>query len=106
MLNVYTGTLVLALHLLPAVLLWATWRLPQAAAGSKIVLGQVLGSVGFLLLFPLVEQLSWGAGPWALYLDLTYFYGGGLSWVYILYLITAGAVALGAVRLQAKWKEV
>lgn len=39
MLNVYTGTLVLALHLLPAVLLWATWRLPQAAAGSKIVLG-------------------------------------------------------------------
>lgn len=65
MLNVYTGTLVLALHLLPAVLLWATWRLPQAAAGSKIVLGQVLGSVGFLLLFPLVEQLSWGAGPWA-----------------------------------------
>ena len=62
MLNGYTGTLVLALHLLPVVLLWATWKLPQAAAGSKIVLGQTLGSGVFLLLFPMAEQLHWGWG--------------------------------------------
>ena len=71
MLNGYTGTLVLALHLLPVVLLWATWKLPQEAAGSKIVLGQTLGSGVFLLLFPMAEQLHWGWGLSALRLDLS-----------------------------------
>lgn len=103
MLNGYTGTLVLALHLLPLLLLWANWRLPQEKAGSKIVLGQVLGSVGFLLLFPMAEQLSWGMGLSELRPDLGLL--GGEGWVYALFLVTAGAVALGAVRLQAKGKE-
>ena len=62
MLNGYTGTLVLALHLLPVVLLWATWKLPQEAAGSKIVLGQTLGSGVFLLLFPVPHHRRSG-GP-------------------------------------------
>lgn len=62
MLNVYTGTLVLALHLLPAVLLWATWRLPQAAAGSKIVLGQVLGLCGLPAAVPPGGTVELGRG--------------------------------------------
>lgn len=103
MLNGYTGTLVLALHLLPVVLLWATWRIPREKAGSGIVLGQFLGSAAFLLLFPMAEQLSWGVELPALRPDLSLL--GGEGWVYALFLITAGAAALGAARLQAKWKE-
>lgn len=103
MLNGYTGTLVLALHLLPVVPLWATWKLPQEAAGSKIVLGQTLGSGVFLLLFPMAEQLHWGWGLSALRLDLSLL--GGEGCVIALYLITAGAVALGAVQLRGRWNK-
>lgn len=101
----YVSILILALHLLPLVMLRATWALSQETAGSRIVLAQVIGSLVFLLLFPLADQLRWGAQVSDLFLDLGFFYGCSLSWVNILFLITAGAVALGAIHFRARRKQ-
>lgn len=55
----YETFLIVLLHLCPLFLLAWTWKLPSNLAESRIVLGQGLACLAFLVLYPVAACLSW-----------------------------------------------
>ena len=55
----YAWITTLALHLLPILMIWRTWKSDWNAALEKIVRVQIIGSLVYIVVYPLVDVLTW-----------------------------------------------
>lgn len=55
----YAWITTLILHLLPILMIWMTWRNPWTIALEKVVRVQVIGSLIYIVVYPIVEVLTW-----------------------------------------------
>lgn len=54
----YAWIVTLMLHLLPILMVWVTWKSPWNIALEKIVRVQIMGSLIYLLVYPIVKVVS------------------------------------------------
>ena len=55
----YVWIVTLILHLLPILMIWVTWRSRWTVALEKVVRVQIIGSLIYLVIYPIVEVFSW-----------------------------------------------
>lgn len=55
----YAWIVTLALHLLPILMIWMTWKSDWTFALEKVVKVQIIGSLVYLIAYPIVDILTW-----------------------------------------------
>ena len=55
----YAWITTLALHLLPILMIWRTWKSDWTFALEKVVKVQIIGSLVYLIAYPIVDILTW-----------------------------------------------
>ncbi len=55
----YAWITTLALHLLPILMIWRTWESDWNVALEKVVRVQIIGSLVYIVLYPMVDVLTW-----------------------------------------------
>ena len=55
----YAWITTLALHLLPILMVWVTWQAEWTVALEKIVRVQIIGSLVYIVVYPIVDVLTW-----------------------------------------------
>lgn len=55
----YAWIVTLMLHLLPILMIWRTWKSDWNVALEKIVRVQIIGSLVYIVVYPIVDVLTW-----------------------------------------------
>lgn len=55
----YAWIVTLMLHLLPILMVWVTWQAEWTVALEKIVRVQIIGSLVYIVVYPIVDVLTW-----------------------------------------------
>lgn len=55
----YAWIVTLMLHLLPILMIWRTWESDWNAALEKVVRVQIIGSLLYIVVYPIAEVLTW-----------------------------------------------